>query len=44
MNEPIEPDETVCDICEGDGWVYKRVDVDAEKKVPCECGIGAPND
>jgi hypothetical protein len=34
----------VCEQCAGDGWVYKRVDVDAEKRVPCECGIGAPND
>jgi hypothetical protein len=30
-------DEPVCEDCEGDGWVYKRIDVDAEKRVPCEC-------
>lgn len=35
--------EYACDICEGDGWVYKRIDVDAEKRVPCDCGIGAPD-
>lgn len=35
-------EEPVCEHCEGDGWVYKRIDVDAEKRVPCECGIGDP--
>ena len=35
-------EDEVCEFCEGDGWVYKRVDVDAEKKVPCECGLGDP--
>lgn len=34
--------EEICEVCEGDGWVYKRVDVDAEKRVPCECGLGDP--
>lgn len=34
--------EEICEFCEGDGWVYKRVDVDAEKRVPCECGLGDP--
>lgn len=35
-------EELVCEYCDGDGWVYKRVDVDSEKRVPCECGIGDP--
>ena len=39
-----DDEEPVCDECEGDGWVYKRIDVDAEKRVPCECGLGDPND
>lgn len=34
----------LCDQCEGDGWVYKRIDVDAEKRVPCECGLGDPDE
>lgn len=34
--------EEICEFCEGDGWVYKRVEVDAEKKVTCECGLGDP--
>jgi hypothetical protein len=29
--------DPVCEYCDGDGWVYKQVDVDAEKRVPCEC-------
>jgi hypothetical protein len=33
----IEEDDPVCDICDGDGWCYRQIDVDDEKRVPCEC-------
>jgi hypothetical protein len=36
----ITEEDPVCDICEGDGWCYRQIDVDAEKRVPCECGLG----
>jgi len=39
-----DDEEPVCDICEGDGWCYRQTDVDTEKRVPCECGLGDPND
>jgi hypothetical protein len=26
-----------CEICDGTEVAYKRVDVDAEKAVPCDC-------
>jgi hypothetical protein len=35
-----DEEEQVCEECEDTGWVYKRIDVDAEKQVPCECGLG----
>lgn len=35
--------QPICDLCDGDGWVYKRIDVDAEKRIPCECGLGDPD-
>ena len=37
-------DDEVCETCNGDGWVYKRIDVDVEKRVPWECGLGDPDD
>ena len=40
MNEPLEPEETVCEECDNTGTVYKRVDVDAEKAIPCRCWRG----
>jgi hypothetical protein len=43
MTDQVDDDDKVCDVCEGTGWFYKRIDVDAEKRVPCDCGIGAPD-
>jgi len=36
--------DDVCEQCEGSGWLYERIDVDVEKRVPCECGLGDPNE
>ena len=36
--------DEVCKDCNDTGFVYERVDVDVEKRVPCECGLGDPNE
>ena len=33
----VEDEEPVCEICDGTGWAEKQIDVDAFKKVPCDC-------
>ena len=43
MNDQIDYDQ-VCEDCNDTGFVYERVDVDVEKRVPCECGLGDPNE
>ena len=36
--------DDACEECDDTGFVYVRIDVDAEKRVPCECGLGDPDD
>ena len=44
MTDQVDDDDQVCEECDDTGFVYERIDVDAEKAVPCECGLGDPND